>query len=437
MQDGLRYVDAEQVVTDLGGFPPNVREVLDTINRRVAAAESLDRVMEFLWEATRPLCPCDRIGLAFLEDGGARVSSRWVRADYEPVLLGAGYGEETAGSSLEELVRGRRLRIIDDLSAYLEAHPDSRSTRILVREGVRSSMTCPLLVDGRPVGLLFRSSRRPRAYGEAEVVMHLAVAERLSQAVEKAWRIEQLAAANAAYSEMLGFVAHELKSPVGAMILEARMILDGYAGPVAEEQRRRLDRLVAKGEYLLGLVRDYLDLARVEAGDLAPAIRDGVDLAGEVLEMAIEIAAPQAAEKGITIERDWPETPFPVAVDPDLLRIVAVNLVGNGVKYGREGGRVRVSARRTPEGFRAAVFNEGPGFPESQRSRLFRKFSRVQDPELMRRKGTGVGLYTVARIVRMHGGRVGAESEPGSWAEFRFEIPQPPVLPQEARRSPG
>jgi len=206
---------------------------------------------------------------------------------------------------------------------------------------------------------------------------------------------------------------------------------------VAEEQRRRLDRLVAKGEYLLGLVRDYLDLARVEAGDLAPAIRDGVDLAGEVLEMAIEIAAPQAAEKGITIERDWPETPFPVAVDPDLLRIVAVNLVGNGVKYGREGGRVRVSARRTPEGFRAAVFNEGPGFPESQRSRLFRKFSRVQDPELMRRKGTGVGLYTVARIVRMHGGRVGAESEPGSWAEFRFEIPQPPVLPQEARRSPG
>lgn len=428
MEDGLRYVDAAQVVTDLGGFPPEVREVLETINRKVAAAESLDRVMEFLWEATRPLCPCDRIGLAFLEDSGARVVSRWVRADYEPLLLGSGYGEETAGSSLEGLLQGRRLRIIDDLPAYLEAHPDSRSTRILVREGVRSSMTCPLLVEGRPVGLLFRSSRRPRAYGEAEVAMHLAVAERLSQAVEKAWRIEQLAAANAAYSEMLGFVAHELKSPVGAMVLEARMILDGYAGPVPDAQRRRLERMVAKGEYLLGLVRDYLDLARVEAGDLMPAVRDGVDLAGEVLEMAIEIAGPQAAEKGITIDRDWPETPFPVAVDPDLMRIVAVNLVGNGVKYGREGGRVRVSARRTAEGFRVAVFNEGPGFPESQRGRLFRKFSRVQDPELMRRKGTGVGLYTVARIVRLHGGRVGAESEPGSFAEFWFEIPQPPVV---------
>jgi len=78
-----------------------------------------------------------------------------------------------------------------------------------------------------------------------------------------------------------------------------------------------------------------------------------------------------------------------------------------------------------------AVWNEGPGFPEAEKSRLFRKFSRLQTPELLKQKGTGVGLYTSWRIVRLHGGRIRADSEEGHWAEFRVELPQP--LPDPTR----
>ncbi len=428
---GLRYVELRDAAEDVGDLPPEAREVLATINRRIAAAESLDRVMDFLFEATRSICPCDRIGLAFLQDDGARVASRWVRADYAPVLLGAGYGEEVAGSSLQALLAGRRLRVIDDLEAYLRDHPDSRSTRILVKEGVRSSMTCPLVVEGRAVALLFRSSRQVAAYDERQVLIHQAIAERLAQAVEKAWRIEQLASANAAYMEMLGFVAHELKNPVASMVLDGHMMLDGYVGDLTEGQRNKIQRIIAKGEFLLGLVRDYLDLARVEGAGLAVDPKAGVDLVADVLEPAIDIARPQVEAKGMRVETGWPEGGLAVEADPDLLRIVAVNFVGNAAKYGAEGGRIRVTAARTEGGFRVAVWNEGPGFPESQRERLFRKFSRLQTPELLRQKGTGVGLYTVARVVRLHGGRVAAESQPGQWAEFSFEIPQPPVAARD------
>ncbi|MBN1442160.1 MAG: ATP-binding protein, partial [Planctomycetes bacterium] len=109
----------------------------------------------------------------------------------------------------------------------------------------------------------------------------------------------------------------------------------------------------------------------------------------------------------------------------DLLRIALANLASNAIKYGRRGGEVRVSARLGPRGLRLAVWNEGPGFPPEQRSKLFRRFSRLTTPELKGRKGTGVGLYTVWRIAKLHGGRTGARSEPGQWAEFFVEIPQP------------
>jgi signal transduction histidine kinase len=111
--------------------------------------------------------------------------------------------------------------------------------------------------------------------------------------------------------------------------------------------------------------------------------------------------------------------------DPELLKIVMVNLLGNAAKYGLEKGEIRLRVERNETGVRVSVWNEGPGFPPEQKGRLFRKFSRLQTPELLQRKGTGVGLYSVWRIIQLHGGRIWANSELGKWAEFIFEIPQP------------
>ena len=102
-----------------------------------------------------------------------------------------------------------------------------------------------------------------------------------------------------------------------------------------------------------------------------------------------------------------------------------VNLLGNAVKYGQEGGLIRLRYDHLPYSFVVSVWNEGPGFAAEERSRLFRKFSRLQAPELKARKGTGVGLYTAWRIAHIHGGRMDATSKHGSWAEFRLEVPQP------------
>ena len=146
----VEYPDRPQDVI----LSPEEQHILDVVNKRIANGNSLVEVMDFLFDMTHVVCAWDRLGLAFAEEDGQRLRAIWARAKYDAMSLNTGYSEDLLGSSLEPILREGKLRIIHDLQAYLEANPNSRSTRILVREGVRSNLTCPLHVDGRPVGVL-------------------------------------------------------------------------------------------------------------------------------------------------------------------------------------------------------------------------------------------------------------------------------------------
>lgn len=407
--------------------------ILETINRKVAGGRSLSEIIDFVFEATAPIMPCDRVGLALLAEGGRRVVAHYARAKYEPLFLTEGYAADLRGSSLERVLKLGEPRVIGDLEVYLRAHPRSESTKLLLREGVRSSMTCPIVVEGRPLGFFFRSSRFPNAYSDREMRLHTAVAERLGQAVEKAWRIEQLEASNRAYNEMLGFVSHEIKNPLASIISEGKVLHQGYAGEMAPKQRDMVGKMIRKAEYLLQLTREYLDMARIEEGSVRLRAKRGVDLLSGVVAPSLELVQAQFEERGQNVEILQPAEAPAVECDPDLLRIAVTNLLGNAAKYGVQGGSARVTWEAVRGGFTLSVWNEGPGFPESEKPNLFRRFSRLQTPELRTRRGSGVGLYTCWHIVHLHGGRIWAESEAGSWARFSFEIPQPlPPVPEQA-----
>jgi len=398
--------------------------VLDAVNQRVAAAADLAGVMNFLFDQTRALFPCDRISLAFLDETGRRLVSRWSRTDYQPERLRVGYAEALAGSSLQAVLESRQFRIISDLEAYGRAHPQSVSTRLLVLEGVRSSLTCPLTVDDRVVGVLFRSARRSGAYGLRELWLHAALAERLAQAVEKTWRLDQLAAANRAYTEMLGFVSHELKGPLAGIITDAEVLTGGYLGALEPAQREKIGKLAERARFLLGLVQEYLDLARGEGAGLRAAIQRQLPFWTAALEPVLRVLEPQLQTARCRVRQEGPAD-LAVDADPGLLRIILMNLVGNAIKYGNPGGEIRVAAGCMDGRFRLAVRNAGPGFAPEDKERLFKRFSRLPAPELRARPGTGIGLFTVLRAVQAHGGRVQAESQPGAWAEFAIEFPQP------------
>jgi len=406
-------------------FRSRERRALFAVNEKARSAASLAELMDLVFDETKTISPTDRMSVLLLEESGTRVVSHWVKATYAPVLLPPEYQQDLHTTSLEEVLRSGKPRVIQDLEVYLSEHPQSVTTQLLVNEGIRSSLAWPLASGDRRIGVLLRDSREHYAYGHHQLRLHEVLMRILGPAVLRAYQMEELTAANRAYMEMLGFVSHELKSPLASITMDAKLLTEGYIGQLSEKQHERVEKIIAKADYLLSLVREYLDLARIEGGELRVTPRSGVDFLAEVIEPSIELAIGQLNQRGMRIVRMLPKPPPLLDCDPDMLRIALFNLLGNAAKYGRPGGNVRLSVVVKDGAFEVSVFNDGVGFPPSEKHKLFRRFSRLQVPELRKEKGTGVGLYTVWRIVQQHGGRTYAESQQGQWADFGFVIPQP------------
>jgi diguanylate cyclase (GGDEF)-like protein len=155
------------------------------IGEKVNAGLILDEVLDQVFVAFASIIPYDRIGCSMLEDEGRTVRAVWARSLAAEVKLIKGYSAPLAGSSLARILESGRPRIINDLEAYLREHPDSESTRLVLSEGVRSSLTCPLVAQGKRVGFVFFSSNRPHAYSEPHVELFMLIAGQLSLVVEK------------------------------------------------------------------------------------------------------------------------------------------------------------------------------------------------------------------------------------------------------------
>ena len=413
-------------ITSDGGetrFSPVELQVVNEINRRAASVNSIVELIDFLFFHISPCLPCDRIGVAFIEEKGKRLVAYHTIARCPQTHLNKGFAQDLKGSSLEAVIRDGRPRVINDLQAYHASHPQSGSTALILREGWRASMTCPLVVDGRPIGALFFNSATPGAYNEHHVRLQRAIAERLSQAADKAYRIEQLETVNRAYQEVLGFVAHELKNPVASMITNARLLCDGYLGDITPQQRQKIERIAFNGQYLIGFIETYLDLQKVENAETASTMLEISSLADEVVRPAIDLLHGQIEGRRMKLEIVVPEEPVATVGNAELLRVVLINLIGNAIKYGRELGHIRVALEVAEGQGEISVWNEGPGFPPEKRADLFQRFVRQNTPDLIRRKGTGLGLYTCWKVVQLHEGRIWADSELGSWARFAFSIP--------------
>jgi signal transduction histidine kinase len=418
-----RYVERQEAKLQIGELSVPELRALATINQKISGMATLEELIDFLFESTVDIFPCDRIGIVFIEDDGARLVSRYVVANYAPLLLGADYTRDLDGSSLERVVNQGRPRIINDLEAYVAERPHSESSKLLLREGVRSSLTCPLVVGGRAVGVLFRSARQPNIYTETHVRLHQAIVERLSQAVEKIHRIESLARANRAYEKMLSFVTKQLRGPVTSIVVDAQSLMENDSCQ-ADVSREALDRIVSRGELLIDLLKDYTDLARFERGELQLKVEDDLDLERLVIVPAIEMVKRGLVSRDMNIDVHLPDAAIKAEVDPQQITGALVNVLSNAIKYGREGGQIDITLSERDEFAFIVVRNEGPGFDSRRSNQLFRRFARLPGANTRDKPGTGLGLYVVWRILRAHGGHVSAESEPGEWAQFSLCIPK-------------
>ena len=425
-----------------------VQMVLEDLKHLWFSGKSLFEVLDVVYETMRQIIPFDRMSVAFHNEETGLVTWRWVRSQQPVPVIDTGYWSVLKGSSLEPVLRTGRPRIINDYEHYVVDHPDEKPSRDALREGIRSNLTCPLRAGSRFIGFLFFGSRQPNAYDPSHVNVFLAIADSLSLAVEQVKFIDDLAQAKRNYAQMLYFVAHELKAPLASIATIGSTLTEGYLGKLTPEQSEKVQRMVANSNYLMNLVRDYLDLSQIETGELKYQPGPAVDLVEEVIRPMVEIQTPAARARGMTIETDLEYLVAPC--DATLLKVVFNNVLGNAVRYGRENSKILVRLVRrsfldyADSGERVrqywalfSVRNEGVGFAPDQKQKLFARFRRLHHPEHKGVTGSGLGLYISRQIVILHGGEITADSEPGTWAEFRFRIPlrQEAMLKPESRNS--
>ncbi len=193
-------------------------KALNEITDRVNSGMFFDEVLDHVFETFDSVIPYDRIGVALIEkneSGKSIVRAQWSRAAYEAESIGKGYAARLKGSSLEKIATTRVPRIINDLKDYLKAHPTSHSTKLILKEGVRSSLTCPLVARDAVIGFIFFSSREPDAYQDQHIELFQQIAGELALTLEKGRAYEDLYLRNEFIKKVFGqYVTNEVAETV-------------------------------------------------------------------------------------------------------------------------------------------------------------------------------------------------------------------------------
>lgn len=408
---------------DDGVFTTDESIILDNLDRQLPGCDGIERFIDLLWQQINLLFKIDRLGISFIEKDGLRVTARLSKCSYNETKLNAGYSASLNDSSLNRLLATRETRIIPSLKAYLYEKPESNSTRLMLEEGIHSSITIPLIAEQRRIGFIFISAIEPFSFTDHHVSLISSISGRIAQSIEKIWKIYTLEETRKDYAQLLGFVAHEMKSPLASIITLGHTYCEGYLGKVDPDAADTIKKIISVSDYLVSMVNNYLGLSRLESGEMKVSIQPEINFIDQIFNVAFNTVSARLNNDTFILNISLPKTEISLPLDINLMRIAIINILDNAAKYSFPGAKIDINLTITGSKLKFIVQNEGLGFNTEQQKKLFQRFSRLQQPGYEDRKGTGLGLYLTWWIVQQHKGSILAESEPGKWARFTIELP--------------
>ena len=290
-----------------------------------------------------------------------------------------------------------------------------------------AELAAPIMIDGVVVGVLNLEESRENAFDEIDVLVVQTLCDQIGGAIKNVRLFEEIKRANERLlehdqlkTEFVSIVSHDFRTPLSTIMLAAKSLIKEEDPTSSKRYREYLAIIVDQAGKLSKLAEDTLSIAKIEFGQLTYQFKI-VNVEGvikDALSMA-KITSRHTFEYSVDINASY------VRGDQTKLRQVLQNLISNAVKYSPGGGKI--SVRVEPQSGSAdevlfSVSDQGLGIPADEIERLFKKFSRVQTGKAKEIRGSGLGLWICAEIIKAHGGRIWVESEFGKGSTFKFTV---------------
>jgi len=242
------------------------------------------------------------------------------------------------------------------------------------------------------------------------------IKERTNELVKSLRAIEVISKAK---SDFISSVSHELRTPLTSVKGFSSLLVEEKFGKLPEEARKRLETIDENVDKLMDIVNTLLDIARIESGRMEIKIAPAEIV--ELINGVTELLMPQIQAKKIKLSLSTPKA-LEVYMDKSLIERVLINLINNAIKYTPEGGSILVSLKQTEHQALIGVKDTGCGIKQEDLEKIFEEFYRVNNPENVKLRGSGLGLSLVRRIIDTHKEKIWVESEVGKGSIFYFTL---------------
>lgn len=383
-----------------------------------------ENILDFVFMSLDKIIPYDRIGIALIEEQGKQIRLSWVRSKLKISTLKKDYSASMKNSSLQKLISSGQPRIINNLEAYLIQNPDSLSTKLALQDGIHSSLTCPLIFDGRPLGVIFFSSAKISTYDESHIDLFSEIASGLALIVEQGLHKKTRELLNSK-EKFFRNTIHDLNNPLMVIKLTLDMLArKKWFQDLGEESKNAFTILKRNCEAMINLTTDltYAEQHKVAEKPLNFVKHPLKKLLNEIL-LDSEVMAKKKDIKVRLISGN--DIPAIITMDPGKIKEAVENLVSNAIKYSQEKTRIliKVSKKTLEPILCLAVTDEGQGIPESEIPKLFTEFGTTTVRPTANEPSCGLGLLNVKRIIHAHHGDVFVRSKNGAGSSFGFWIP--------------
>ena len=400
-------------------------KIFNSIHYKLNQGQYSEDILDSLFKSLDKIIPFDRIGVAILDDDGNTIRVIWVKSKHEIKHLIQNHPFRITDDQLvQEIIQRSSPVIINNLYELAKKHPESEFLQLAIKDGLKSTLICPSLVENQNIGLLFFSSHEVNTYQEAHVQVFQEVAEGISLIVFYG-QMKQAIARSSSVEKLFKNIIHDLNNPLTVIRGYLSILEKGDKYQQLEKNSRRVYSILKRNTDSMMKIIDELVYVKDESshvGKISKEMKNLEEFLAEVDDDAISMAKRKSMEFKLNCSEGLPETAY---FDHLKLKRAILNLVSNAVKFSNPMTQITLEVTFNSKMNRLYFFviDKGQGIPENEIVILFKEKGQTSARPTAGEESSGRGLANVKAVVEAHLGQVIVKSKVDEGSTFGFWIP--------------